>query len=73
MTDTFAPTPERLAAQAAESLRVIDEQIDAMREQKRGLGVAIAQALESRKPLARMVAAAAPRTRKSPKSNGDVA
>jgi hypothetical protein len=71
MTDTV--TPDAIIEQARDALEVIDTQVAAMREQKRGLGEAIAQALESRKPLARIVAAAEPRTPRSRKaaSNGE--
>jgi hypothetical protein len=67
MTDTAT----RIVADAVEGLAVLDAQIEAMREQKKGLGVAIAQALEQRKPLARIVAAAAERKPRKSRSNGD--
>ena len=73
MSDTETMTPHRLIEQARESLRVIDDQIDEMRERRERLRVDIAQALEDRKPLARIVAASEPRKARRPKSadNGD--
>jgi hypothetical protein len=76
MTDTtthVAQSAEEITREAANALTVLDRHIAQMREQKRGLGEAIAQALESRKPLARIVAAAEPRTPRSRKaaSNGE--
>lgn len=77
MTDTeLFDTTDRITEQAREGLVVIDDQIEAMRQQREGLRVAIADALERRKPLARIVAAMEPRkprTRKAvtAESNGD--
>jgi len=68
MSDTV--TPNSIINQAHEALDLLDDQIHAMREQKRGLGEAIAEALERRKPLARIVAAAQPRQRRA-QANGE--
>lgn len=68
MSDTAIST-ETIVRDAEAALEVLDHQIAQMREQKKGLGEAIAQTLENRKPLARIVAAA--KGRKS-RSNGDV-
>jgi len=68
MSDTV--TPDAIIEQARDALDAIDNQIAAMRQQKRGLGQAIAIALESRKPLARIVAAAEPRASRR-QSNGE--
>lgn len=77
MTDTHvalrAPTADEIVTDATSALAMIDDQIADRRRSKHELGVEIAQLLEDRKPLARIVAAAAPRTRKSPKTNGDEA
>ena len=74
MSDTHvtlrAPTADEIVADATSALAMIDDQIADRRRSKHELGVEIAQLLEQRKPLARIVAAAKPRQRKA-EANGD--
>jgi prefoldin subunit 5 len=69
MSDDITPVEpgpaDAIVADAGRALDVIDHQIAQMREQRKGLGEAIAQALQARKPLARIVAAAHGRQRKA--------
>lgn len=63
-----APTTAELVANAESALAMLDNQIADRRQSKADLSAEIAQLLEDRKPLARIVSAAKGR---QPKANGD--
>jgi len=66
----MSDTATRIVSDAADALRALDERIAIARSDKLGLSQLIADLLEQRKPLARIVAAAQPRQRKA-QANGD--
>jgi prefoldin subunit 5 len=76
MTDTQTTEPrdaDAIVADASVALDAIDANIASLRATRAQIGAKVQELLEQRKPLARIVSAAQPRTRKSKASspNGD--
>lgn len=65
---TITHSADEIVASAEAGLEILDRQIAQMRQQKKDIGAGIVQALEARKPLARIVSAARGR---QTKSNGE--
>jgi hypothetical protein len=62
---TFDPNydPSEIIANAYRALEAVDERIAAARQERKAINQRIIELIESRKPIARIVSAAKPRTR----------